>query len=43
VLREMVRALFTLKDLHAAAGPDASRRDQLLRWSKYIVRFKPAG
>ncbi|HYX01168.1 MAG TPA: cytochrome P450, partial [Reyranella sp.] len=43
VQREMVRALFTLKDLHAAAGPEASRRDQLSRWSKYFVRFKPAG
>jgi Dyp-type peroxidase family len=43
VLREIVRALLSLKDLHAAAGPDAARRDQLARWSKFIVRFKPGG
>jgi len=43
VLREMVRALFTLKDLHAAAGPEATRRNLLQRWEKFIVRFKPAG
>ena len=43
VLREMARALLSLKDLHAAAGPDATRHDQLARWSKFIVRFKPAG
>ncbi|MFO1081313.1 MAG: cytochrome P450 [Reyranellaceae bacterium] len=42
LLRESVRALLTLKDLHGAAGPDASHRDPLNRWSRYLVRFQPA-
>jgi Dyp-type peroxidase family len=40
-LREMVRALLTLKDLHGAAGPEASNRDALARWTKFVVRFEP--
>jgi cytochrome P450 len=42
VLREMVRPLLALKDLRMAAGPAASGRDVLARWSKLAVRFDPA-
>ena len=42
VLREMVRPLIALKDLRGAAGPAASGRDALVRWTKLAVRFNPA-
>lgn len=40
-LRESVRGLLTLQDLHGAAGPAASSRDSLGRRARYLVRFKP--
>jgi Dyp-type peroxidase family len=41
VIRETVRPLIALPDLHRAAGPLGADRDPLNRWRTLKVRFKP--
>jgi cytochrome P450 len=41
VMREVVRPLIALSDLHRAAGPLGADRDPLNRWTTLKVRFKP--
>lgn len=43
VVREMLRPLLALGDLHRAAGVPGTDRDSLNRWTKLKVRFKPTG
>lgn len=41
VIREMVKPLLALPDLHRAAGVPGTDRDSLNRWTKLKVRFRP--
>ena len=41
VVREMLRPLLALPDLHRAAGPAGAERDTLKRWARLRLKFKP--